>query len=153
MIRKNIIRLLYCLLFGVILSSTFRYWGCKDITIDLPKTLFDVQGILFPVVLAVAISMDFLRVRNAEIRKQFRLNIGKVRQSVIIQFIFSFLAIGTSLLIDHSEGFAIYWILHLFPRLTSTIIISYSIIHTITNFIQMQHFKEELEDKLQDEEK
>lgn len=153
MIQKNIIRLIYCLLCGVILSSFLRYWGCKDTTIDLPKTLFDVQGILFPVVLAVAISMDFLRVRNAEIRKQFRLKIGEVRQSVIIQFIFSFLAIGTSLLIDHSEGFAICWILHLFPRLTSTIIISYSIIHTITNFIQMQHFKEELEDKLQDEEK
>ena len=147
MILKSLVRLTICLVISLILGAL----GEKDIPSELPKTLFDVQGILFPVALALATSMDLLRVRNTKLRAEFRANIKRVRNSLIIQFIFACSAIGIILLLKDTATLKFKDIIVVFPRLTASIIISYSILHTIYNFIALQRFKEDIEDKLQKE--
>ena len=147
MILKSLVRLTICLVISLILGAL----GEKDIPSELPKTLFDVQGILFPVALALATSMDLLRVRNTKLRAEFRANIKRVRNSLIIQFIFACSAIGITLLLKDTATLKFKDIIVVFPRLTASISISYSILHTIYNFIAMQRFKEDIEDKLQKE--
>lgn len=149
---KNFIRLLFCIIASMGVSSLLYIINLGDVPLELPKTLFDVQGVLFPVALAIATSIDLTRVRNKDILKSFRENLREVRLSLIIQFIFSVIAIGSILFIgDKQQGFT-YKLIAIYPRLTGCIIIGYSIVHTIYNFTQIQKNKEDLEDKLQQEE-
>lgn len=151
MATKNFIRLLACFFGGVIASSIFALLQIGDIPIELPKTLFDIQGVLFPVALAIVTSLDLMRVRNKDYRMSFRKNLKRVRLSLIIQFVFSIIAIGVILFIGEEQLCFNYKFITLYPRLIASVIIFYSIAHTIYNFTQIQRTKEDIEDKLQDE--
>lgn len=151
MITKNFTRLLVCTLLSVGVSSVLHLLHIKDVHQELPKTLFDIQGVLFPVALAIVTSLDLMRVRNKDYRISFRRSIKRVRLSLIIQFAFSTISIITILLIGETQQVFNYKLIALYPRLTGSIIIIYSIAHTIYNFMQIQKAKEDIEDKLQDE--
>lgn len=151
MVTKNFIRLLFCIIASMGVSSLLYILNLGDVSPELPKTLFDVQGVLFPVALAIATSIDLTRVRNKDYLKSFRESLRKVRLSLIIQFVFSVLAIGLILFIGDKQQCFTYKRIAIYPRLTGCIIIGYSIAHTIYNFTQIQKNKEELEDQLQKE--
>lgn len=151
MVTKNLIRLLVCIFLSVVISSVLHQLHIEDTPQELPKTLFDIQGVLFPVALAIVTSLDLMRVRNKDYRTSFRRSIKRVRLSLIIQFTFSTISIISILFIGDSQQVFSYKIIALYPRLTGSIVIIYSIAHTIYNFTQMQKAKEDIEDRLQDE--
>lgn len=149
--KKTLLRLLVSIIVGVLLSSIWHCLSEEPASSELPKTFFGVHGILFPVALAIVTSIDLMKVKNKSYRTAFRKNIIKVRTSLIAQFILSVISISVVLLFRETKGILLLNRLYLDSSLLASAVIGYAILHTIYNYILLQRFKDELEDKLQQE--
>lgn len=148
---KILLRLLVCIIVGVVASSVWHWLVGELPSNELPKTLFGVHGILFPVALAIVTTIDLMKVKNKKYRTAFRKSIAEVRASLIVQFSLSVFSISIVLLCRETKGLLLFNKLYLDSSLLSSAVIAYAILHTICNYILLQRFKDDLEDRLQQE--
>lgn len=124
-----------------------------DTTLNI---LYGIIGVLFSVGMSLIIAFNGSNIVNPELKAQLRDNMHNVRNNFLfVFFICSLFYIGFSLLksewqkvdIVNNEDIHIYctWAMSVLSMLI------YSIIALISNYVQIQQFYEDIEDKIHDE--
>lgn len=147
--KKTIIAAVVCILFALVPMQP------TEITLNI---LYGVIGVLFSVGMSLIIAFNGSNIVNPDLKEQLRENMHKVRNNFLYIFFFcSLYYIVFSLLknewkqidIIKNENMHIYctWAMSVLS------ILVYSVIALISNYIQIQQFYEEIEDKVQEENK
>lgn len=136
------------LLFAVILSLFFK-WYLNDYYMN---TLFTILGIMFSIAMGLLITFNLQGIKNKRVIDKLRSNIKEVRFSYIKYFAFSTLfCLLEKYLRDKEDNLCVFSIREISITinfsLITIVILLYSIIYFIINFIAMQ----KLSDKLYDE--
>lgn len=126
-----------------------------DTTLNI---LYGIIGVLFSVGMSLIIAFNGSNIVNPDLKSQLRDNMHKVRNDFLfVFFICSLFYIGFSLLKDEwkqidivkNEDVHIYctWAMSVLTMLI------YSIIALISNYVQIQQFYEDIEDKIHEEQR
>lgn len=147
--KKTIIAAVACLLFALVPTQP------TETTLNI---LYGIIGVLFSVGMSLIIAFNGSNIVNPDLKEQLRENMHKVRNNFLSIFFFcSLYYIGFSLLKDEwkqtdiikNENMHIYctWAMSVLS------ILVYSVIALISNYIQIQQFYEDIEDKIYQEKK
>lgn len=145
--KKTIIAAVICMLFALVPMQP------TETTFNI---LYGIIGVLFSVGMSLIIAFNSSNIVNPYLKKQLRENMHKVRNNFLFIFFFcSLYYIGFSLLkeewkqidIVKNENIHIYctWAMSVLS------ILVYSVIAIISNYIQIQQFYEDIEDKIHKE--
>lgn len=145
--KQSIIAAVFCLLMALIPVQP------TDTTLNI---LYGIIGVLFSVGMSLIIAFNGSNIVNPELKAQLRDNMHNVRNNFLfVFFLCSLFYIGFSLLKDDwkqidivkNEDMHIYctWAMSVLS------ILIYSIIALISNYVQIQQFYEDVEDKIHKE--
>lgn len=152
-LQANLLRYLVVIVLGIVISSLFPR---LTVNIEIAKLLFGVAGIFFPVSLAVITSMDLYRVKNTEARREIRGNLRDQRNGLCFHFIMAMIGLITIYLIPDGGGIigpSIIGFISINTPLVVTLIICESILYMTITFTSTQKLREDIEDKLDEEER
>ena len=152
-LQANLLRYLFVIVLGIVFSSLLPR---LTVNIEIAKLLFGVAGIFFPVSLAVITSMDLYRVKNTEARREIRRNLRDQRNGLCFHFIMAMIGLITIYLIPDGGGIikpSIIGFISVNIPLVVTLIICESILYMTITFTSTQKLREDIEDKLDEEER
>lgn len=152
-LQANLLRYLVVIVLGIVISSLLPK---LTVNIEIAKLLFGVAGIFFPVSLAVITSMDLYRVKNTEARREIRRNLRDQRNGLCFHFIMAMIGLITIYLIPDGGGIikpSIIGFISVNIPLVVTLIICESILYMTITFTSTQKLREDIEDKLDEEER
>lgn len=152
-LQANLLRYLFVIVLGIVFSSLLPK---LTVNIEIAKLLFGVAGIFFPVSLAVITSMDLYRVKNTEARREIRRNLRDQRNGLCFHFIMAMIGLITIYLIPDGGGIikpSIIGFISVNIPLVVTLIICESILYMTITFTSTQKLREDIEDKLDEEER
>jgi hypothetical protein len=137
------------LLFAVILSLFFK-WYLNDYYMN---TLFTILGIMFSIAMGLLITFNLQGIKNKRVIDKLRSNIKKVRHYYIKYFAFStLLYLLEKYLRDKENNLYVFSIREISITinfsLITVVILLYSIIYFIINFIAMQRLSDNLYDEV-----
>lgn len=137
------------LLFAVILSLFFK-WYLNDYYMN---TLFTILGIMFSIAMGLLITFNLQGIKNKRVIDKLRSNIKKVRHYYIKYFAFStLLYLLEKYLRDKGSNLYAFSIREISITinfsLITVVILVYSIIYFIINFIAMQKLNDNLYDEV-----
>lgn len=152
-LQANLLRYLVVIVLGIVISSLLPR---LTVNIEIAKLLFGVAGIFFPVSLAVITSMDLYRVKNTEARREIRRNLRDQRNGLCFHFIMAMISLITIYLIPDGGGIikpSVIGFISVNIPLVVTLIICESILYMTITFTSTQKLREDIEDKLDEEER
>lgn len=117
------------------------------------QTLFTVLGIVFSISMSLLVSFNLTKVLNTEIRKDLRQRIANTRNTLLVDFIVSTLALVTALIWDSRYISYLLWgWCHINVYMVATAIISISLFFEIYNFRRLHALNTDIEDAVITEE-
>lgn len=145
--KQSIIAAVFCLLMAFIPVHP------TDTTLNI---LYGIIGVLFSVGMSLIIAFNGPNIVNSELKTQLRDNMHNVRNNFLfVFFLCSLFYIGFSLLKDDWKQMDIVKNeeMHIYCTWAMSVlsILIYSIIALISNYVQIQQFYEDVEDKIHKE--
>lgn len=130
-----------------IILSSFGIAGSDAVL----QSLFTVIGISYSVSVSILISFDLSKILNKKIRKNIRRELHHVLRTITSDFIISvlFFIIGIYLKENYTIVFTIFRLN--FSMLAITVV-TFSLFYELYNFILIQKLKDDLSDKISEEE-
>lgn len=124
-----------------------------DATLNI---LYGIIGVLFSVGMSLIIAFNGSNIVNPELKAQLRDNMHNVRNNFLfVFFICSFFYIGFSLIKTewHKVDVVKNEDMHIYCTWATSVlsVLIYSIVALISNYVQIQQFYEDIEDKIHDE--
>lgn len=139
------------LLCAFIISMIISFFGLRGHDVIL-QSLFTVLGITFSISMSILISFDLSKVCNKSIRMSLRLRCRHILDQLIIDFIVSCSIFVLGLMCN---GYTPINILSVFPLdilLLSISVLTFSLIYELYNFKKIQRLKDDIADRILDEE-
>jgi cation transport ATPase len=143
---KLLIRLFLATISAIALASC----GLKGNNAIL-QSLFTVLGIAFSISVSILISFDLSKVYNKKIRNAIRERSRNILLAIMLDFIIAAIASVCGLIMD-DKNIPLPYHLQLNMSLTASMIVLFSLIYELYNFRQMQKLKDDLTDRIMDEE-
>ena len=142
--KKIVIGILISFVCSVCLASLLPKgnWASKL------NTLYAISGIMFSIGMSLIVTSSFSKIQNVKIRKQFVNAFKNVRNSYLLEF----LLVSVIYMIDNSEfgTFQFHSIQFSYPIFAGLMII-FSIIVFIVNFIELQTLNTKLDELINDD--
>jgi len=117
------------------------------------STVFNISGIMFSIGLGLIVTFNLTGVKNKNYIKKIRQNIKHISQLFIIHFSLASICFLLNSIDNSSKNIVIYSHLHVRFNLSVAynIVIIYSIIYFIINFLAIQTLKDDIFDKTNEE--
>ena len=145
------IKLFIRLLCALIISMTIAVLGLRGHDVIL-QSLFTVLGITFSISMSILISFDLSKVYNKSIRMSLRSRCRHILNQLILDFIISCLIFVLGLMCNECTPIYVFKRFHLDILLFSIFALATSLIYELYNFRRIQKLKDDIADRILDEE-